>query len=105
MSDTDKILDDLCQESGIGMAVGSAFLIRTLTFSWVGRLVGFTGKCLILENASWVADAGRYHASLANGLESQESSEIEPAPGRVYVAWTNLVDAAEYNHPLPTKVK
>ena len=77
--------------------VGKAYLIRTVTHHHVGRVKRIVGDCLVLEDASWVADDGRYQKALAEGT----LSEVEPVPGDYIVGLGGLIDAAEWNHDLP----
>jgi hypothetical protein len=82
--------------------VGRAYLIRTVTHYHVGRLVEVTPKELVLEDASWIADTGRFNKALATGT----LNEVEPFPvGRVIVGRGALVDAALWNHALPRTEK
>ena len=86
---------------------GKNYLIRTVTHIQVGKLVEINGKELVLKNASWVADTGRFYNALKEGLENQRSSEIEPFPkgSEVIVSRDALIDAVEYKHKLPTQQK
>ena len=86
-------------------AVGKSYLIRTVTFTYVGKLKSVFKNELILENASWCADTGRFNECLKNGLESSITSEIEPYSDDVIISRGAIVDATEYKHPLPTKAK
>lgn len=85
--------------------LGKPYLIRTATHTWVGKIVAFSHYMLILSEASWVMDTGRFADCLADGLEAQSESEIEPAPGFVRVNHQMVIDVCEYIHPLPTKQK
>lgn len=81
--------------------VGRSYLIRTVTLYQLGRLVSVTDTDMVLEDASWVADVGRFHAALKTG----ELSEVEPFPGAVIVSRGAIVDAAEWTHTLPREAK
>ena len=84
--------------------VGKAYLIRTVTMTLVGKLEGVFEKELILSNASWVADTGRFYDSIKNGLDKTES-EIEPFTDDVIVGRGAIIDMTVYSHNLPTKQK
>ena len=74
--------------------VGKVYLIRTVTMTNTGRLVGVTSQELILEDAAWIADTGRFSDSLVSG----EFSEIEPFPdGRVIIGRGAIIDAVQIN--------
>lgn len=77
--------------------VGKAYLIRTVTMHYTGRVVEVTDSDVVLEEAAWIADTGRYSNSLAEGT----LSEVEPYPGRVSVCRGAMVDFAEWKHQLP----
>lgn len=72
--------------------------IRTVTYHHVGEVEGVVGDFVLLKNASWVADSGRFHVALRDG----KLSEVEPMPGVVAVNTKAIVDVAEWNHELPT---
>lgn len=77
--------------------VGRSYLIRTVTVYVLGRLVAAYDQELVLEEASWVADTGRFHEALAKGT----LSEVEPYPSCVVVGRGAICDASEWLHNLP----
>ena len=86
--------------------IGKCYLIRTVTMTELGRsahsrLVRITDSDLVLEDASWVADTGRFAAALKDGT----LSEVEPFPNEVIVSRGAIVDGAEWPHALPRGVK
>ncbi len=88
-------------ESKTSLTIGKCYLFRTVTYHFIGRLVGITETDLVLEDASWLADSGRFHECLKNG----SVSENEPIPGKHIVFRGCLTDAAEWNHPVPVELK
>jgi len=82
--------------------IGMKIFIRTVTMIVTGRLVEVHEHELVVEDAAWVADTGRFSAALASGT----LSEVEPFPdGRVIVGRGSIVDACEWAHELPRAVK
>lgn len=81
--------------------IGEKYLIRTVTMIQVGRLVTVTGNELVLKDASWVADTGRFHTALATG----ELKEVEPFIDDVIVSRGAVVDATKWRHELPISQK
>jgi hypothetical protein len=82
--------------------VGTAYLIRTVTHYWIGRLVGLFPGELVLEHASWVAFTGRWGELFTAGTwSSQAEIEVMPADARVVVARGAIVDASPWPHGLP----
>jgi hypothetical protein len=80
--------------------VGKAYLIRTVTMAWTGRVTAIYPEFLTMEDGAWIADTGRYHEAIAQGV----FSEVEPA-GNVIIGIGSIVDAIEWKHDLPMKVK
>ena len=78
--------------------IGKAYFIRGVTMYQTGRLVGLTPTELILEDAAWIADTGRF----ADAVKSGQFSEVEPFPAkRVVIGRGQIVDAFEWDAPLP----
>jgi hypothetical protein len=85
--------------------IGENYLIRTVTFTFLGNLIAVGDKELLLGNASWIADTGRFSNMLKDGVVSQDSSEIEPCNTDIVIGRGAIVDMIPYNHELPTKQK
>ena len=82
--------------------IGKNYLIRTVTMIQTGRLIAVTNQELVLEDVSWVADTGRFSEALSNGT----LNEVEPFPdGKVIIGRGSIIDACEWKHSLPRKVK
>lgn len=72
--------------------IGANYLIRTVTMIDTGRLVAVTSQELVLEDAAWIADTGRF----ADAVEKAEFGEVEPFPaGRVIVGRGSVIDAVK----------
>lgn len=72
--------------------IGKVYLIRTVTMIDTGRLVAVTPQELVLEDAAWIADTGRF----SDALKKLSFNEVEPFPdGRVIVGRGGIVDAVE----------
>ena len=83
------------------MKVGMSYLIRTATYFYTGRLVSVTDSDIILEEAAWIADTGRFSDALKLGI----LSEIEPYPNTVIINRASIVDLSEWTHKLPREQK
>ena len=83
--------------------VGENYFIRTVTYHFTGRLIRVTPSELVLVDAAWIADAGRFSECMAKG----SVNEVEPFPDglEVIVGRGSLIDAARWTHPLPRDVK
>ena len=81
--------------------VGTCYLIRTVTMAWTGRLVEVGEHELVLEDAAWIADTGRYHKAKT----TEDLSEIEPRDGPVIIGRGSVVDAVQWDSDLPRDPK
>lgn len=101
----EKLKDQLTEEekidyTGLNDLVGKKFFFRTVTYHLVGLVTNVMGNFLILENASWVADSGRFMNALKNGT----LSEVEPC-GIAFINLSTVVDFFPWNNPLPKDQK
>ena len=72
--------------------IGKIYLIRTVTMIDTGVLVAVTPQELILEDAAWIADTGRF----SDALKSCSFNEVEPFPdGRVVIGRSAIIDAVQ----------
>ncbi len=84
-----------------GFVIGESVLIRTLTYHSTGRVVAVCGDFVVLEDAAWIADTGRFTQAINDGA----LSEVEPVNGPVRVKLSNIVDVFHWAHPLPREQK
>ena len=78
--------------------IGANYLIRTVTMIQTGRLVDVSEQELVLEDAAWIADTGRF----SNALQKVEFNEVEPFPdGQVIIGRGSIIDATQINGKLP----
>ena len=85
-----------------GWRIGSAYLIRTVTMIQTGRLIAVGEHELVLEDAAWIADTGRFSDALRGG----SFFEVEPFPdGQVIVGRGSIVDACALPFALPREKK
>lgn len=72
--------------------IGKPYLIRTVTMIITGKLTWVGSQELVLEEAAWIADTGRFSDAL---LDVGVLKEVEPFPkGDVIVGRGSIVDAA-----------
>ena len=89
------------EQTSTAMPIGQAVIIRTVTHHYTGRLVAVEAGYLVLDEAAWIADTGRWAAALSTG----SLSEVEPYPGRCYVSQGAVVDVSPWTHALPRTTK
>ena len=76
--------------------IGEKFFFRTVTYHSIGKVVKQIGDFLQLEDASWVADSGRFMNAIKEGI----LSEVEPT-GTAYINIKSIVDFFPWKHKLP----
>lgn len=82
--------------------IGQNYVIRTVTMIDVGKLIQVTDNELILEDASWIADPGRWNDFLSNG----KYDESEPFPdGTIIINRNSIIDAVIWKHGIIRDVK
>ena len=94
-------IDNMLNDSNSHWEIGENYLIRTVTMTSVGKLKKVTNSELVLTNASWIADTGRYHDAIKDGFSS--AAEIEPYIDDIIINRSAIVDATKYRHELPSK--
>ena len=81
--------------------VGRAFFFRTVTYHLTGRVTKVIGdNLLVLEDAAWIANSGRFRTALKDGL----LDEVEPV-GEAIINLSTVTDMFPWSHPLPTVQK
>jgi hypothetical protein len=82
--------------------VGKNYLIRSVTTYNLGRVVAVTSHEIVLAEASWVPNTGRFHTALSTGV----LKEIEPwVDGVAIISRGGIVDAGLWKHDLPRAAK
>jgi len=78
--------------------IGKNYFIQTVTHYYTGKLIEVLPQELVLEEASWIADTGRFSDFIKDG----KFNEAEPYPsGRLIVGRGSLVQAFQWSHVLP----
>ena len=88
------------KEDMLPFEIGKSYFFRTVTYHLVGRVKQVVGKFVELEDASWVADSGRF----SNAIKEGTLAEVEP----VGICWINsdsVTDVFSWLHKLPDKQK
>jgi len=74
--------------------IGKDYFMRTVTYHLTGRVIDIVGEFLVLEDAAWIADSGRFNEFIA-GKETS-SLEVEPfGDKKVFVNMASITDATE----------
>ena len=82
--------------------VGKKYFIRTVTHHYTGELVQVYEHELVLTDAAWIADDGRFQSA----LETEEFKEVElfPKGKNVIIGRGAILDATQIQK-LPDKQK
>jgi hypothetical protein len=89
------------QSDNSAWEIGKNYLIRTVTMIDTGRLIAVTQQELILEDAAWIPDTGRF----SDAVKNCAFVEVEPFPsGRVILGRGSVIDAICIDE-LPRKQK
>jgi hypothetical protein len=98
IKDIKELLTTQTSDSYCPYPVGKNVFIRTVTMAHTGKLVKVTEHELVLEDACWIADTGRFSDFLKTG----NLNECEPFPeGKVIIGRGAIVDCCEWKHELP----
>ena len=70
--------------------IGQAYLFRTVTYAVSGGVARVTAQEVVVTDAAWIADTGRFGAA----LKTADFAEVEAAPeGEVIVGRGAITDA------------
>lgn len=81
--------------------VGQAYLFRTVTNYITGKVVAVFDGEIVVQEAAWIADTGRFF----NALKTGEFNEVEPFTDEVIIGRGSIIDATVWKHPLPAVQK
>jgi hypothetical protein len=81
--------------------VGSSYFIRTVTYFATGRVKAIVGQFIVLEDAAWIADTGRFMQAIMEG----KLNEVEPVSVDMFINLNSITDAFVWKHKLPREQK
>lgn|SRR3990167_1324085 len=96
-----KKLTQKYQKMEVPFEVNKAYFIRTVTYFTTGRVKAIVGNFLVLEDAAWIADTGRFSDAIAKGV----MAEVEPTEVTMYVNMNSITDAFDWLSNLPREQK
>lgn len=88
------------EPTGLPFEVGKSYFLRTVTYHLTGRVTAIKGGFLVLADAAWIAESGRFADFLKTGL----ANEVEPV-GEAMVSIGSITDAFPWPHKLPRDQK
>lgn len=80
-------------------------LLRTVTYHYLGRLLGVKDGSVMLDRVTWVADSGRCSLMLRDGVSAMGEYEVYPLELRVDIRLDTIVEIIPWEHALPTETK
>lgn len=83
------------------LKVGEKYFVRSVTHYYTGKLLDVTDADIVLGDAAWIADTGRF----AEALKTGKFNEVEPFPDQVVINRDGLIDISPWPHSLPREVK
>lgn len=103
----EKLLEQILSEkdekwngSDVPFIIGKPYFIRTVTYHILGKIEKISGSFLVLSEASWIADSGRFGKAIRDG----ELSEVEYV-GDAIVSMNSIVDAFPWSSKMPKETK
>ena len=73
-------------------AIGKNYFVRTVTHYLTGRVVRVTQQEIVVEDAAWIADTGRF----SDAIKNADFDEVEPYPeGQVIIGRGAVIDAVQ----------
>ena len=94
------VKDDQWNGDETPFVTGKAYFIRTVTYHMLGKIERISGNFLVLSDASWIADSGRFNEAIAKG----NLNEIEYV-GDAILGIQTIVDAFPWSHKVPKESK
>lgn len=92
-----KIIDG----KAVPFEIGGRYFIRTVTYFATGEVEEIKGEFLVLKDAAWVADTGRFREAIMSGV----LNEVEPVEVPMFINMASITDAFEWKHQLPREQK
>lgn len=98
------------KDSSNPMVQGNAVLIRTISYHYIGRIAEIVRDTngnmvgMMLTEASWLADTGRFNRLLKTG-QFDDNAEIEPYSEPVFVPFHTIADVTLWKFELPKEEK
>lgn len=86
------------------LETGEVYFIRTVTHYFTGRLIWVGEKELVIEDACWIPDTGRFNEFL---MDKNKVNESEPFPkgSQVIIGRGSIIDMTKYAPSLILAVK
>lgn len=90
-----KEIQGFCKKEKVNKVpfkIGTKYLIRTVTMIQTGEVKEIYPQFLVLKDAAWIADTGRFSEAL---IDQEKFNEVEPFKNDCIVALGSIIDATE----------
>lgn len=87
--------------SSHSIKLNEKYLIRTVTNYFTGRVISITDSDIVLENAAWIPDTGRFKEAVEIG----SFSEVEPYKNDIILNRGSIIDMTIISFDLPRSQK
>lgn len=94
----EQLQDEELKIGNLDELIGKAWFIRTVTYHLTGMVTARIGDFLVLKDAAWIADSGRF----MNAIKDGKLNEVEPV-GDAIVNLGSITDMFPWRHALPVK--
>jgi hypothetical protein len=92
------LLGNNCKSEKHPYKIGQAYLIRTVTMIYTGRLLEVYPQELVIDEAAWIPETARW----ADTCKTGEVRECEPyQDGKVIIGRSAILDVCKWTHVLP----
>lgn len=107
-------VQDFIEEEGITVyredfvevaEVGDNVVLMTDTFYWIGKIAKIGNSAVILDEAAWIADMGRFANALSSGPRGISEAEPVPGSGRMGVPLAHIRTYIPWPHPTIRQVQ
>lgn len=83
------------------LQIGRKYFFRTPSFHFVGRVSAITDSDIVLTEAAWIADSGRFNVALRTG----DVAEFESYPAECIINRDHVCDASPWEFSLKGDAK
>ena len=92
-----QLFSDMIEKSPY--EIGQTYFFRCVTYHYIGTVVSVGLSEVVLRDAVWVAESGKFRNALEEGTIADAMPYVKGDP--VILGRFGIVDATPWRHPLP----
>lgn len=105
-----KLIEAECEcklpiPGSVDLVIGQAVFIQAVPLYYTGRVVRVDDRYIVLDQAAWIADTGRFHKAMAEGREALVEVEPLPKDRIVRISHGSVLSVMDWPHSLPEATK